>query len=70
MIELTWKQFVSKPEIAILSESDQMRQFRLYLDNLSNQISTVNKGRGSCLILQEDKRLLLQEDGNALIWCF
>ena len=65
-MELTWKQFRNQTHIKLLNENEQARQYGFYLDSISNQ----NKGAGACLILQEDKRLLLQENGNALIWCF
>ena len=65
-MELTWKQFRHQTHIRVLNENEQIRQYKLYLDSISNQ----NKGAGSCLILQESNTLLLQENGNALIWCF
>lgn len=70
LFELSWQQFKTQNHIRTLNENEQIRQYRFYLDSLSNQRIYQNKGAGACLILQENDRLLLQENGNGLIWCF
>ena len=77
-MELTWQQFRNKDNIRILTESEQMRQYRFYLEALSNERFRQNKGPGSTQIqtptqpaegflLQEDGDYLLQEDGTRIL---
>lgn len=68
MNELTWLQFKRLDYIRNLSEQQQVREYRFYLDALSNERLRQNKG-GTCFLLQENKFYLLQEDGNRIIWC-
>lgn len=69
MIELTWLQFKRLDYIRNLSEQQQVREYRFYLDVLSNERLRQNKGE-TCFLLQENKFYLLQEDGNRIIWCY
>lgn len=69
MIELTWIQFKRLDYIRNLSEQQQVREYRFYLDVLSNERLRQNKGE-TCFLLQENKFYLLQEDGNRIIWCY
>jgi len=41
-MELTWLQFKNKDNIRILTESEQMRQYRFYLEALSNELRRQN----------------------------
>ena len=68
MNELTWLQFKRLDYIRNLSEQQQVREYRFYLDALSNERLRQNKGE-TCFLLQENKFYLLQEDGNRIIWC-
>lgn len=77
IFEYSWQQFKLLNHIRILSESEQIRQYRFYLDGLSNQIHQQNKGQSrqlqaqesdTFLILQENFDFLLQENGDRLIW--
>ena len=68
MNELTWLQFKRLDYIRNLSEQQQVREYRFYLDALSNERFRQSKGQ-TCFLLQENKFYLLQEDGNRIIWC-
>jgi hypothetical protein len=69
MNELTWPQFKRLNHIRNLTEQQQVREYRFYLDALSNERLRQSKGQ-TCFLLQENKFYLLQEDGNRIIWCF
>ena len=69
MNELTWPQFKRLNHIRNLTEQQQVREYRFYLDALSNERLRQNKGQ-TCFLVQENKFFLLQEDGNRIIWCF
>ena len=69
MNELTWPQFKRLNHIRNLTEQQQVREYRFYLDALSNERLRQSKGH-TCFLLQENKFHLLQEDGNRIIWCF
>ena len=70
-MELTWQQFKSQSNIRILTESEQIRQYRFYLDALSNELIRQNKGPGfdtgiNGFLLQEDLFKILQENGSGI----
>ena len=71
-MEYTWQQFRNLNHIRILTESEQMRQYRFYLDALANERYRQNKGvRQPVLqvlgfLLQEDLFLIQQEDGSGI----
>ena len=71
-MELSWQQFRNQSHIRILSENEQMRQYRFYLDALSNQIYNQNKGpkqlrlQVTGFLLQEDLFLIQQENGSGI----
>lgn len=61
----------------MLSEQEQIKQYRFYLDSLANQRIKQNKGQSRAiqaeesdtfLILQENFDFVLQENGDRLIW--
>lgn len=70
MFELTWQQFRNQSHIRILNENEQIRQYRFYLDGLSNQIQKQSKGEKPIRIigflLQENLSLIQQEDGSGI----
>lgn len=71
-MELTWQQFKNQNHIRILTENEQIRQYRFYLDSLANQRITQNKGPKELrlqitgFLLQEDLFLIQQEDGSGI----
>ena len=72
-MELTWQQFRNQNHIRILNENEQIRQYRFYLDTVSNQIVNQNKGPQSSrpvivtgLLLQENLFLIQQENGSRI----
>lgn len=77
-MELTWKQFREKREIKDLPLNEQVRQYRFYLDALSNELYRQNKGPSpiesryvpvgaySGYLLQENYDYILQEDGSKI----
>ena len=71
-MELSWQQFRNQSHIRILSENEQMRQYRFYLDALSNQMYNQNKGpkqlriQNVGFLLQEDLFLIEQENGSGI----
>jgi len=66
-MELTWKQFRNQNHIRILNESEQIRHYRFYLDALSNELITQNKGpRIDGFLLQEDLFTILQENNSGI----
>ena len=71
-MELTWQQFRNQNHIRTLNENEQVRQYRFYLDALSNELQRQNKGpKQSTLqftgfLLQEDLSLIQQENGSGI----
>ena len=73
-MELTWKQFQNLSSIKNLPLNEQARRYRFYLDELSNQIYSQNKGSQapraipaySGYLLQENFDYILQEDGSKI----
>jgi len=73
-MELTWQQFRNQSEIRILTENEQMRQYRFYLEALAEQNYRQNKGpvqrplrvQITGFLLQEDLFLIQQEDGSGI----
>ena len=71
-MELTWQQFKNQNHIRILTENEQIRQYRFYLDSLANQRIIQNKGPKKLrlqitgFLLQEDFFLIQQEDGSGI----
>ena len=71
-MELTWIQFRNQNHVRILTESEQIRQYRFYLDALANERIKQNKGPKKLrllitgFLLQEDLFLIQQEDGSGI----
>lgn len=71
-MELTWQQFCNQNHIRTLNENEQIRQYRFYLDALSNELQRQNKGPKQLtlqitgFLLQEDLFLIQQEDGSGI----
>lgn len=71
-MELTWKQFRNQNHIRTLNENEQIRQYRFYLDALSNELQRQNKGPKQLtlqitgFLLQEDLFLIQQENGSGI----
>ena len=71
-MELTWQQFKTQSHIHILNENEQIRQYRFYLDAVSNELFRQNKGpkqtriKITGFLLQEDLFLIQQEDGSGI----
>ena len=73
-MELRWLQFRNQSHIRILSEQQQMRQYRFYLEALAEQNYRQNKGpisrelrlQVTGFLLQEDLSLIQQEDGSGI----
>ena len=73
-MELTWLQFKNRDNIRILTESEQTRQYRFYLEALAEQNYKQNKGpvqrqlrlQITGFLLQEDLFLIQQEDGDGI----
>lgn len=70
-MELSWQQFRNQTHIRILNENQQIRQYRFYLDALSNELIRQNKGPGSDtgiggFLLQEDLFMILQENRSGI----
>jgi len=73
-MELSWQQFRNQSQIRILTESEQMRQYRFYLEALAEQNYKQNKGpiqrplrlQITGFLLQEDLFLIQQEDGSGI----
>jgi hypothetical protein len=73
-MELTWLQFKNKDNIRILTESEQIRQYRFYLEALAEQNYKQNKGpiqrplrlQITGFLLQEDLFLIQQEDESGI----
>ena len=71
-MELTWQQFRNQTHIRILNENEQVRQYRFYLDALSNELQRQNKGPKQLklqitgFLLQEDLFLIQQENGSGI----
>jgi hypothetical protein len=70
-MELSWQQFRNQNHIRILNENEQIRQYRFYLDALSNELRRQNKGPGFSkgidgFLLQEDLFNILQENGSGI----
>ena len=70
--EYTWPQFRSLRHIRMLSEQEQIKQYRFYLDSLANQRIKQNKGpkqlrlQTTGFLLQENLFLIQQEDGSGI----
>lgn len=71
-MELSWQQFRNQTHIRILNENEQIRQYRFYLDALSNELYRQNKGTKQLrvqitgFLLQEELSLIQQEDGSGI----
>ena len=70
-MELTWQQFRNLNHIRILTENQQIRQYRFYLDALANERYRQNKGPRFAtgidgFLLQEDLFTILQENGSGI----
>ena len=71
-MELTWQQFRNQSHIRLLTENEQIRQFRFYLDSLANESIRQNKGPKQLrlqitgFLLQEDLFLIQQENGSGI----
>ena len=73
-MELSWQQFRNQSHIRILTENEQMRQYRFYLETLAEQNYRQNKGpiqrrlrlQITGFLLQEDLFLIQQEDGSGI----
>ena len=74
MFELTWQQFRNQSNIRILTENEQIRQYRFYLEVLAEQNYRQNKGlvqrplreTVQGFLLQENLFLIQQEDGSGI----
>ena len=66
-MELTWQQFRNQTHIRLLTENEQIREYKFYLDALANERYRQNKGPKPIKIigflLQEDLFLIQQENG-------
>ena len=73
-MELTWQQFRNQSNIRILTENEQIRQYRFYLEALAEQNFRQNKGpvqrplrvQIAGFLLQENLFLIQQEDGSGI----
>jgi len=73
-MELPWPQFRNQRHIRILTENEQMRQYRFYLEALAEQNYRQNKGpvqrqlrlQITGFLLQEDLFLIQQENGSGI----
>ena len=72
-MELTWQQFRNQNHVRILNENEQIRQYRFYLDEYTNEITKQNKGAKkqprvtiSDFLLQENLSQILQEDNSGI----
>lgn len=71
-MELTWQQFRNQSHIRLLTENEQIRQYRFYLDSLANESIRQNKGPKQLrlqitgFLLQEDLFLIQQENGSGI----
>ena len=71
-MEITCKQFKNQSHIRILTENEQIRHYRFYLDSLANEMKKQNKGpripriRVTGFLLQEDLFLIQQENGSSI----
>lgn len=71
-MELTWQQFRNQNHIRTLNENEQIRQYRFYLDALSNELQKQNKGPKQLnsqitgFLLQENLSLIQQENGSGI----
>ena len=73
-MELSWLQFRNQRHIRILTENEQMRQYRFYLEALAEQNYRQNKGQVqrqlrlqiTGFLLQEDLFLIQQENGSGI----
>ena len=73
-MELSWQQFRNQSHIRILTENEQTRQYRFYLEALAEQNYKQNKGpvqrqlrlQITGFLLQEDLFLIQQEDGSGI----
>ena len=73
-MELSWLQFRNQSHIRILSEQQQMRQYRFYLEALAEQNYRQNKGpiqrplreTITSFLLQENLSLIQQENGSGI----
>ena len=73
-MELSWQQFQNQSHIRLLTENEQIRQYRFYLEALAEQNYRQNKGPVSRklretvqgFLLQEDRSLIQQEDGSGI----
>jgi hypothetical protein len=73
-MELTWQQFRNQSHIRILTENEQIRQYRFYLEALAEQNYRQNKGpvrrplrqQITGFLLQEDLFLIQQENGSGI----
>lgn len=73
-MELSWLQFRNQSHIRILSEQQQMHQYRFYLEALAEQNYRQNKGpiqrplreTITGFLLQENLFLIQQENGSGI----
>ena len=71
-MELTWQQFRNQNHIRILNENEQVRQYRFYLESLTEQNHRQNKGQKQLrlqitgFLLQEDLFIIQQENGSGI----
>lgn len=71
-MELSWQQFRNQSHIRLLTENEQIRQYRFYLDSLANESIRQNKGPKQLrlqitgFLLQEDLFLIQQENGSGI----
>jgi hypothetical protein len=71
-MELSWQQFRNQSHIRLLTENEQIRQYRFYLDTLANEIIKQNKGPKQLrlqitgFLLQEDLFIIEQENGSGI----
>ena len=71
-MEFTWQQFRNQNHIRLLTENEQIREYRFYLDALANERIRQNKGPKQLrlqitgFLLQEDLFLIQQEDGSGI----
>ena len=63
--ELSWIQFQKLDRISKLPLNEQAKEYRYYLDTVSNNLIRQSKGDGPFL-LQETDFYLLQENGNKI----
>ena len=61
-MELSWQQFRNQSHIRILTENEQIRHYRFYLDALASEIIRQNKGPVQRPLRQQITGFLLQED--------